>query len=346
MNTDHFSYYQADDIYLSEHPSSSTNSRKSHRSFYSNSPIKSYSMEADLKSTYSKIPRKSERDLGDYSIINVNPSVIPTYLPSLRIWQYNITEVEDGFKQVNEDSVQSREVNIYEEEDIEEGEIDADEDDLLPMVISSKSSVFSYLSTTFATQKILSIFSLATSTESTLLTSAAAKKRHKKKKPHLPRHSSPSSPSQFNTFLSPVGYTQFYLDLNSANKNSGYGPGQKGRDLLTERGEKGVRDEPEWSIEYTTFEADKFGRELLGIGSQLVGIPLSLIPSEIQIVLSGETEEKEKVIDTVVGLLEDLEIVPYEMADLTVGSWLKLARDLSRNKRDWKDYVKRMTMGV
>lgn len=44
--------------------------------------------------TFSNIPKKSKLDYDEYGVINVSPAVVPNpYLPSFRIFSYNITDV-------------------------------------------------------------------------------------------------------------------------------------------------------------------------------------------------------------------------------------------------------------
>lgn len=50
----------------------------------------------DLLVDFRGIPTKKAIDLDDYSIINVAPSVVPTYFPSLRVFTYNSTGGNEG----------------------------------------------------------------------------------------------------------------------------------------------------------------------------------------------------------------------------------------------------------
>ena len=46
-----------------------------------------------LMQDFSELPKKAKTDLDEYAVINVGPSVVPNpYLPSFRVFAYNITE--------------------------------------------------------------------------------------------------------------------------------------------------------------------------------------------------------------------------------------------------------------
>jgi hypothetical protein len=54
-----------------------------------------------LLSDFRYLPKKSKIDFDAYTIVNVNPSIIPTYLPGIRIYGYNVT-FEAGSRYVGE----------------------------------------------------------------------------------------------------------------------------------------------------------------------------------------------------------------------------------------------------
>ncbi|KAJ6599058.1 endopolyphosphatase [Mycena vulgaris] len=75
MNADHFFLLEAGDLALIE-------------------PAKSAHQE-DLFETliadFAAIPKAKDINLDNYAVINVSPSVVPTYLPSFRVYSYNVT---------------------------------------------------------------------------------------------------------------------------------------------------------------------------------------------------------------------------------------------------------------
>jgi endopolyphosphatase len=50
-----------------------------------------------LMRAFSKVKEPSQLDMNLYSVVHASPSVVPNpYLPSLRIWGYNISEMNDA----------------------------------------------------------------------------------------------------------------------------------------------------------------------------------------------------------------------------------------------------------
>jgi endopolyphosphatase len=129
-------------------------------------------------------------------------------------------------------------------------------------------------------------------------------------KPHcvfrtLPRYYDKNSPSRKNGPLSPLGYTQFYLpDVNSHKETP-----------------------PEWKIEYSTFKPEKIVWNETAEGGQPGPVPMKFIHRW------GEEEQGN------VGLKERVKrISPWGMQDLTIGSWVKLARQLVVKKKMWNQF--------
>lgn len=50
------------------------------------SRTKSGTLSGDLLGACRRLPKRSKTDLAEYAIVNVGPSVIPTYFPSIRVF--------------------------------------------------------------------------------------------------------------------------------------------------------------------------------------------------------------------------------------------------------------------
>lgn len=175
--------------------------------------------------------------------------------------------------------------------------------------------------------------------------------RHGKKKPKLhckdpinrdkphcrfktrPRYQNRTSPARTNGPLTPLGYTQFYLpDVD--------GPRNK---------------TPEWKIEYSTFRADKLLGELGDLG-QPGPVPRKFLPElDLEVgegislmEILGDMDDEDEIEDhlDMVGTGDSLKkvktelkrITPWKMKDLTIGSYIKLARKLVAEKKRWKQF--------
>lgn len=153
------------------------------------------------------------------------------------------------------------------------------------------------------------------------------KKNKKKKRPVLRRHVSPSSPSRHNRFLTPLGYTQFYLPLHKINKHDGWGP------TPPDKSDK-ARPLPGFEVEYVTSTHQQLAK--LALEMHKDGRELSPMISE----LIEDDDDHVKLTDK----LEKLEnnLAPYSMSDLTIQNWLKLAKKLASDDKAWKGFEKRI----
>ncbi|KAF5387835.1 hypothetical protein D9615_000419 [Tricholomella constricta] len=86
MNADHFAFVEAIDL---EFTTEDSGNKKKYVSLYHT-----------LLNEYSAIPTKAkDLDYGNYAVINIAPPVVPNpYLPSFRIFSYNVTGTEDGMR--------------------------------------------------------------------------------------------------------------------------------------------------------------------------------------------------------------------------------------------------------
>ncbi|KAL0950019.1 hypothetical protein HGRIS_010027 [Hohenbuehelia grisea] len=87
MNADHFTFVEAIDLQFTE--PASANGKKKKTQLYK-----------DLIDEYSAIPtKKSALNFDDYGVINVSPPVVPNpYLPTFRVFSYNITGYKAGME--------------------------------------------------------------------------------------------------------------------------------------------------------------------------------------------------------------------------------------------------------
>lgn len=135
------------------------------------------------------------------------------------------------------------------------------------------------------------------------------RRRRKKKQPKyepIPRHVSSSSPSRSNRFGTLLGYVQYYLPLGKVNAHHGWGQHPSN---------SSSRPFPEFEVEYTTYTAKNLEKLLENW------------PDSESLIAKGK---------------EAGNMIPYEMPDLTIGSWLDLTSRLSKGGNVWKGYVKRM----
>jgi endopolyphosphatase len=138
---------------------------------------------------------------------------------------------------------------------------------------------------------------------------------------HKPRYHSKHSPSRSNKPLTPLGYAQFYLP--DIDKQTDSAPG--------------------WILEYTTFKL----RNLLpgwmfnttDQRTQPLPVPLHLLPNydpSLSADVKGKGKEKDKLAEFVKSLKP---YTPWKMRDLTIPSYVHLARKLVAEKKMWKKFT-------
>lgn len=155
-------------------------------------------------------------ELDDYLAFFVAPSVVPTYLPYVRVWTYNITRPKENQRFVQQ-----------------------------------------------ASQDTLQNLSM-------LEAQSSLKKKHR----NLPRFTSPDSPSRRNTYLSPLGYSQWVLDLGKANR------------IYEEEKKNGkAQSKLHYQLEYTTYKASTLWGQYVqvdGTEPQQVPVPKHLLDQELK----------------------------------------------------------------
>lgn len=214
----------------------------------------------DLFSVYEALPAERKLRLEDYVIAHTSPSVIPTYLPSVRIWHYNVTDENDAYLPGPRSAI----------------------------VSSAATGAWSRAKTALSNFADLDLASRIFRLDIDVLRRKRKGRKHKKKKKpvvRLPRYTSPDSPARKNRYLSPLGYTQFYLPIDR-------------------------HTSPNWTLEYITYPEARLQHFL----------PKHML----------------RTVDAA-----DVD-APYKLQDLTIQSWLHLAKSLTKSKRKWKQYVRRM----
>ena len=142
---------------------------------------------------------------------------------------------------------------------------------------------------------------------------------------HKPRYYSKHSPSRSNKPLTPLGYAQFYLP--DIDKQTDSAPG--------------------WILEYTTFKLKNllpgWMFNTTDQHTQPLPVPLHLLPnydpslsSTAEQELKGKDKDKVKLEEFVKSLKP---YTPWKMRDLTIPSYVHLARKLVAEKKMWKKFT-------
>jgi len=139
---------------------------------------------------------------------------------------------------------------------------------------------------------------------------------------HKPRYYSKHSPSRSNKPLTPLGYAQFYLpDIDQQTDSA-----------------------PGWILEYTTF---KLKNLLPGwmfntsdTHTQPLPVPLHLLPNYDPTLSDSQDDLKDKEKGKLAEFVKSLKpYTPWKMRDLTIPSYVHLARKLVAEKKMWKKFT-------
>ncbi|KAJ3741110.1 endopolyphosphatase [Lentinula detonsa] len=256
-NADHFFFVEAKDL-----ESGNNNSRASkHNDLYDS-----------LVVDFAQLPKPKKIDLDEYAIINVSPPVVPNpYLPTFRIFTYNITGVEKALA----DGSSIRHVNV-----IDTG-----------------------------TERLLDQRQVKLRDEPSHCTDELYRNSSWKCRLQFDPPQNDDAPSRTSRLWTPLGYAQYFIPhLKDADKS----------------------DPPHYKLEYTTFPASVILHEEGQNETEIwYPIPLRNLPKSVR---DGKMKKK---------------YFPYSMQDLTIGSWLDLARRLGdiKEKKLRKRFRQYMYLG-
>ena len=282
-----------------------------------------------LEKMYSSLPPEHKLEERDYAPVHVNPSVIPTYLPSVRVWEYNTTR-------------SAREETIARSRS-EQDDAGCDAPDMEPGFFAR------WMPSFFSPRR-----------PATVCHSERRQRQQQQSRPD--RHSSSHAPGRTNTYLTPLAYTQYHIprhELERANKAA--------RRLLNDGNASSLEVEPpRWSVEYTTLSTSEAANRLLEAipsqpnrGGELPPsrrhadpvLEPALLPPPLQNLLAAPPCAAK--FHRVRRMLRKLDLTPYNgvisaREGLTIGAWIKMARWVSEEGQAgdrWKSFRHRMGVG-
>ncbi|OCF37058.1 endopolyphosphatase [Kwoniella heveanensis BCC8398] len=316
----------------------------------------------ELRKDFEDMPSKKDIKLKDYIAVNVAASVIPTYLPGVRVFSYNITGLEDD--RIDEDVFfrQTAQPRDTDEDNADQDEVNEDEEHEEPSVELTDE------------QRLDDLKKDRRPGHRHGRPKSDCSRPENEDKPHCvfkhkPRYYSKDSPSRSNRPLSPLGYTQFYLP--KVNKQT--------------------EAVPEWFVEYTTFKRDvlypstsskkrkgpgkgpggdaeqRNGTDYeIGEWGQPYPIPLHLLPAYDPTLFEQHQQEanpeegkgdspaskdhnnsdkdKDEGKESKLRRFERAikKITPYKMPDLTIPNYVKLSRKLVAQEKMWDKFSQLM----
>nr|XP_018260508.1 uncharacterized protein I303_07429 [Kwoniella dejecticola CBS 10117]OBR82666.1 hypothetical protein I303_07429 [Kwoniella dejecticola CBS 10117] len=304
MNVDHFFFIDVDEL--------ESTPRQGDVGIYGAADI----LKEELKKDFQDMPGPKDLKLKDYIAVNVAASVIPTYLPGLRVFTYNISGLGDEKNEdalykphklpLQDDDDEDTEGEAY-EDDVEESEEEGEHHDV--EVEKKKDRKPGHRHRGKKPKK------------------GDCKKPENEDKPHCvfrrqPRYYSKDSPSRSNKALSPLGYTQFYLPK------------------LNKQGST-----PQWEIEYTTYKRDVLDPSSSDNSTrrsqwkQPPPVPLKFLPGYNDLTaIEGDGSDEDTLLLKKKWEKTLKKITPWRMPDLTIPNYVKLSRKLVKEKGMWDKF--------
>ncbi|KAG7527447.1 hypothetical protein FFLO_06927 [Filobasidium floriforme] len=291
MNVDHFFFLDVDELEATTPLRLQSQAQGLADRVHAMGRIADTNLQQELHKDFNDMPKLSKIKMEDYAVVHVSPSVIPTYLPGIRVFSYNVTGLE------------------LDDDDYESGV-----DGLKKKGKKRKGGGH----------------------------------RHGKKpknnchepehedQPHCkfrskPRFYSPESPSRSNQMFTPLGYAQFYVpDLD-----------------------KQTVEPPKWELEYATYDVDGLLRGgYNGTDGDATGrqpVPWHLLPGFDEVnteVLARAQKDGEKDPKNDGGMSKFRKglkkLTPFRMSDLTIPTYVALAKQLSEETPLWNKFARFM----
>ncbi|CAD6886600.1 unnamed protein product [Tilletia laevis] len=239
----HYGHMNVDAFFVQEDEEAVMDDPTGDNTTTSDTSIHISSLADDLQNDYATLPGRKRTNLDYYHTFFATPSIVPTFLPTIRVYTYNNTR---SAKRSFFDLSEAKDAGL---QDVSSGSFGDDDDD-----------------DGDDDQRVI----FPTSRSHRRRHRKHKRKKHRKKK--LPRHASPDSPARTNTYLSMLGYSQWVLDLDRANAEWERRHGDEHQqdddddDVFSSR-EKGKKEEEElkleYELEYVTYEPETLWRAYL-----------------------------------------------------------------------------------
>lgn len=288
-----------------------------------------------VRAMYESLPPLAKLKERDYLPVHVNPSVIPTYLPGLRVWEYNTSR-----------GARDETVRL----------VRAEQDDDL----ASASTLSSHEGSGLLARLAVALTRGAYKPH----TAPGSPADDPDRPPPPPRHSSPHAPARRNTYLSPLAYTQYFLPLESFSA-PGVANGTRAPRWAVEYTTLSTSDLARRLVASTSMARAGHADSDSSGGDDEHGkykhdpvFPLSALPQPVRTLLQSERARSPAALHALRRALRRAKLTPYDgvlsaREGLTVRAWVRAARWVlgkeergpSRGEGEWEAYRERMAVG-
>ncbi|CAO1631060.1 unnamed protein product [Sympodiomycopsis kandeliae] len=269
----------------------------------------------DLRKDYAILPGQGRTNMSYYHYFFEAPSIVPTYLPSIRVWTYNVTGLEKDSTTYNE----------------------RDQFEYLAALSMNSSTAYS---------QIQLVANSANPTQFDALRRKHRRPKHRhRNKGRTPRHTDPASPVRSNQPLSLLGYSQWILNLAKANKDWKAKVDQESNSKARIDAYKPTppRGHLNFTLEYSTYtDSGLWGDLLNDLPSSShrapPAVPRHLLEREL-----SKHNIKHIGLHSSKKLPKKLRhLTEYSLPHITVEEMMKLARRLAVDDSLWKRFEKRV----
>lgn len=315
----HFGHMNLDAFFVQE--SSLANGRPPHNG--GKVPIVRKPIEDDLRHDYESLPGNARTDMQYYGVFYEAPSVVPTYKPSVRVWTYNTTMAR--MRPALSQNVQ---------------------DERLLLEYVAFDACDNAFDCEWLGEEDVDVYGKGRRHR-------RPKRRHRRRHARLPRYASEEAPSRMNTFLTPLGYSQWTLDLTKTNA-------LYNRVLKSNGPSAAARVVPNYTLEYTTYDAatlwypyidEEAPQDIVSsqrqnelLGHHYVPVPKPLLDAHLAQHNLRTPFVCRKSSCKVAKSLKPLTM--YSLPDMTLQSVMDLARRLAVDRKMWTVYVERLYTSV
>ena len=330
----HFGHMNLDAFFVQESSLAGSNKRPSNKV-----PIFFKQIEVDLRYDYESLPGNARTDMQYYGVFYEAPSLVPTYLPALRIWTYNTT-MEHSNRPVSTQSV--------------------DLDLLLDFVAYDNCSEDDRSFDCALVGEDENVYNNDDNSANSINMLGGGrrhrrpKRKHRRRHKKLPRYASSSAPSRSNTFLTPLGYSQWTLQLDKANAEYDR--------VLKAQGAAAASALPlNYTLEYTTYDASTLWHQFIDLiidpqetlppprhhelpSEHHVPVPKPLLDRHLEDRGLHSPYTCQKDVCRIAKPLKPLTM--YGLEDMTLRSVMDLARRLVLDRKMWKTYVNRLYTSI
>ena len=322
----HYGHMNVDAWFLQEDVSLSLEGKGEEMTSLEQGDVYTQSFPSGLRKDFDTVPTKQKTNSDAYSAFFVSPSIVPTYLPTVRVWTYNATrplEKQSKLQSHSEGRHTPHEQLAF--------------DETVDLTLSLDDSVSNFF---------LNFSKSAHTSGRSHRRPRKGKKKHRKHK-DLPRHTSPDSPSRRNTYLTMLGYSQWVLDLDGHNRR------------YRKEAKKGKEHSGlEYQLEYTTYEAKTLWSEYLETNLENnahVPVPRQLLDKELSRLnarspslalnpwfINPFVKAVHNKVKKVKVPRKLRHLTNYSIPSFTVDHLLEWARELAGNNVMWKSFLLRI----